>query len=439
MVKNVKIKIRNFGPIKSGLDANDGFIEISKVTLFCGPQGSGKSTVAKVLSSMMWLEKAAYYVGWDLENAVFDDAGAFMRDVLSFHGLTTYFTESTEISYRGNYLSIDFEHGRTLVQCVDRLNVNYVKPKIMYMPAERNFLHYLEFAVASRLLPPPLVALLGEYKAARAEIQDTYSIPINGYRLVYDADKDDYFIENVHSDGKPARTPIPESSSGLQSLLPMSLVTNYLSAHIGHDARKSPDINSLSLSNNPFLASTQEKNCVYNGSSLPLDGVRFVRRSTESSNCFVNIVEEPEQNLFPPTQRRVLRHLLEVNNARQNNRLIISTHSPYIVSDLVAATKANKLFRMRDGYKGPNEEAFELLEKCYPERYSVSNNDVRLYETNYDGSIKLDACTNGIINDSNFLNRHLRLGNMLFDELCGLEDVLAAGDRVEKSSNAGSL
>lgn len=53
-----RIKIKNFGPIINGNQTNDGWIDIKKVTLFIGNQGSGKSTVAKLISTFMWLEKA---------------------------------------------------------------------------------------------------------------------------------------------------------------------------------------------------------------------------------------------------------------------------------------------------------------------------------------------------------------------------------------------
>jgi len=55
-----KIRIKNFGPIKEGFLEDDGFLDIKKVTIFIGNQGSGKSTVAKLISTMMWLEKALY-------------------------------------------------------------------------------------------------------------------------------------------------------------------------------------------------------------------------------------------------------------------------------------------------------------------------------------------------------------------------------------------
>lgn len=46
-----RIKIKNFGPIKATTSATDGWIDISKVTVFTGNQGSGKSTVAKLVST----------------------------------------------------------------------------------------------------------------------------------------------------------------------------------------------------------------------------------------------------------------------------------------------------------------------------------------------------------------------------------------------------
>jgi len=48
------IIIRNFGAIKE----QRAPIEIKKVTFFIGNQGSGKSTVAKLIATFMWIEKA---------------------------------------------------------------------------------------------------------------------------------------------------------------------------------------------------------------------------------------------------------------------------------------------------------------------------------------------------------------------------------------------
>ncbi len=44
------------------------------------------------------------------------------------------------------------------------------------------------------------------------------------------------------------------------------------------------------------------------------------------------IIEEPEQNLFPETQKELIYHILnKVSNSDKKHRLILTTHSPYIL------------------------------------------------------------------------------------------------------------
>ena len=52
-----RIKIKNFGPIREGFLENDGWMDVNKVTVLIGDQGSGKSTVAKLISTLSWIEK----------------------------------------------------------------------------------------------------------------------------------------------------------------------------------------------------------------------------------------------------------------------------------------------------------------------------------------------------------------------------------------------
>ena len=49
-----------------GFDSENGFIDFSKLTLFIGGQGPGKTTVAKLFSLCSWLEMAFFRGDYDV-------------------------------------------------------------------------------------------------------------------------------------------------------------------------------------------------------------------------------------------------------------------------------------------------------------------------------------------------------------------------------------
>ena len=83
-----KIRVKHFGPIREGRLDNDGWIDIRKVTLFLGDQGTGKSTIAKVLATMTWMEKVL--VRGDETPESFVQVEKF-KELLKYHRLHNYF------------------------------------------------------------------------------------------------------------------------------------------------------------------------------------------------------------------------------------------------------------------------------------------------------------------------------------------------------------
>ena len=56
-----KIRIRNYGPLGIGTSELDGgSLTVPKFSFFIGDQGTGKSTVAKLISTLSWTEKEWY-------------------------------------------------------------------------------------------------------------------------------------------------------------------------------------------------------------------------------------------------------------------------------------------------------------------------------------------------------------------------------------------
>ena len=138
------------------------------------------------------------------------------------------------------------------------------------------------------------------------------------------------------------------------------------------------------------------------------------------NTCFINIVEEPEQNLYPESQAEVLYYLLQCFNTQSyntseqiENKLLITTHSPYILAYLTQSAKAAELLT-----KGVPEKE---IEKIIPVNAAVPGEMIHIYETKADGSIKLLEPYENLPSDDNELNKALEEQNDSFSDLLELE------------------
>src|ERR1700744_5243620 len=102
-----KIRIKNFGPIRTGYNINDGWMPINKVTIFIGNQGSGKSTVAKVISTMSWLEKALVRGDFGEKELT---SGSLFRRHFSYQNVDSYFSDDTILEYQGDAYHISYKN-----------------------------------------------------------------------------------------------------------------------------------------------------------------------------------------------------------------------------------------------------------------------------------------------------------------------------------------
>ena len=102
-----KLKIRNFGPIQKGFSENDGFLEISPVTVICGNQATGKSTIAKLYSTCAWLEKK-------VDSGEFPKkiTKTFFKELLAYHKIDCYIKKETEILYIGEACKITYQDSK---------------------------------------------------------------------------------------------------------------------------------------------------------------------------------------------------------------------------------------------------------------------------------------------------------------------------------------
>ncbi len=416
--KMSRIKIKHFGPIKEGFQENDGWLDIKKVTVFIGNQGSGKSTVAKLISTFTWIEKAL--VRGDYNKKWFDKKSNLKNQYLKYHRLENYFrtsgAENTVIEYEGDAYSIRYENGSLITNEVS--NKIYPLPQIMYVPAERNFITYVKTPKELKLSSESLKEFLTEFDNAKNEMKGVERLPINNVAIEYDKLKDTL---NLKGDGYKVR--LTEASSGFQSLVPLYLVSGYLA----NSVKKQSESNKEPMSSEEIQRFKKGVEEIWSNENLT-DEQKRVALSVLSfkfnKTAFINIVEEPEQNLFPTSQWQILQSLLKFNSMNTGNKLIVTTHSPYIIVYLSIAIQGNYLEK-KINQSANKDELLTKLYKLIPEKSLVPAADVIVFQLNEeDGSIKKLASVDGIPSDKNYLNDMLAEGNHLFDSLLEIEQEL---------------
>lgn len=412
-----RIRIKNFGPIKEGYLEDGGFMEVKKVTVFIGNQGSGKSTVAKVISTLTWMEKAINRGDIATPESINDFQTHF-----KYQSLIGYFKSGTVIEYYGDAYSIVFNREDSPYPIVQKNESgNYIVPKIMYVPDGRSFLSVIKNATGVRGLPAPLFEFAEELKRGQADTKgEEIPLPINGVNYKYESESDTSFII-----GKDFKVNLLVASSGFQSLVPLFLVSSSLAQVIKSGSEISP----VNISVDQIIRMNNEISTVMLDNKLAdeekLKKVELVKAKFQNK-AFINIVEEPEQNLFPTSQQQILYSLLGYNNLNEGNKLIMTTHSPYLINYLTLAVKANNVYQMliEKKYKLSDPE-FGHTNEIVPMSSTVNSDDLVIYELDEtNGTIKMLGNFHGIPSDNNFLNNSLGKGNQLYDSLLEIEEEL---------------
>lgn len=358
--------IRNFGPVK------EAKIELKPYLILIGGQGTGKSTIAKLLS--IFQEKLWYL-------SVLSQEKDACLESFKKCGIHRYFTKDTYLEYRKDDLYLVFDEKFTIsyqgktnpeelqpllfslltenlkkfagvvksdlqelthtlqksdkqeeVQLKDYLK-DYLAQQyrasiiqstfsntgdLLYIPAERNLAASFSGNLASVMvsgipLQDKLLNFISYFEKARAE-HPVYDIPF--LHLTYFYSKDE---EGIRIPGVEKPFPLTECSSGIQALLPMLMVLDY---------------------------------CIDNGIFKGY------------------VIEEPEQNLFPDNQLAALRYIISKNNCHQSS-CVITTHSPYLLSGINLSLMAGRIAQ--------NETFQEKVNQLLPSDYHLTPGSVAAY------------------------------------------------------------
>jgi predicted ATPase len=408
-----KIKIKEFGPIKGGLLEGDGFIDIRKVTVFIGEQGSGKSSVAKLISTFTWMEKALVRGDLPKKKAV---RKGYFNTRLQYHRLKAYQRAQTEIEYDGEAYRIRYANGK--LEVTRKPTGAYHLPQVIYAPAERNFIAYVSKPKALKMTSPALLEFVDAYDRAKEAMNGGVELPINQTTAIYNKARG---VVQLRGPGLDKPLDLNDASSGFQSLVPLYLVSRFLVRSI---KRKGANDASEQMSAEESERFRKDVESIWANKAFTDEQQRVALSALAAKfnkSAFVNIVEEPEQNLFPTSQWEMLRSLMQFNEG--NNKLVITSHSPYMIAYLSLCIQAQSLFEKI----GDRKELQDKIEKIVPRHAFLKDDESFFYQLKSGGIIERIPEYDGVPSDSNYLNQSLRDANVDFDKLLEIEQGMSTG------------
>lgn len=330
------IKIQNVGPIK------DIDITLNKVNAFMGPQSCGKSTIAKIVSFCSWFEKNAILKG--------SSETEFYPNLIQFHNFEdNYFCETSYIEYQTEWSQIVFQNGNVTMNT--KLGIGkptFRNKKIEYIPAERNFVSVPGFGNYNESRDN-IKAFLDDWYLYKQDITDKaqFNMPLTALHGSYFYTKENNRDNILLDSGKTIS--LRHSSSGLMSVTPLLVVFNHVVEKLYMKSRGLSPFEIVHINtmidnvqiDEPIkerlrtlvssINSLSPNISVEERDKLQKQLIAALNISTDYAFSEV-IIEEPELNLFPETQVQLLCYLLKkINNPVYQHKLILTTHSPYVL------------------------------------------------------------------------------------------------------------
>jgi len=382
------LHLENIGPITI-VD-----IDLKRYNIFIGPQSSGKSTIAKMISFCTWIEKRALTT---LSEDVFSNEQEFIEHVEEYHKMHDYFNEKSVLEYNSQNIHILYKDSKLSIKILEK--TSYKRKKILYIPSDRNLVAMPRLDRLVVETNTNLRSFIFDWFDARGAYDKSHRLSILDLNMEYYYDKDAKKVSQdriIHTNGKTYDIALSDASSGLQSITPLALLLSYYTnqyfADYGKTTSYKKDEEKKELEEKigilypVIIEDAQNAKGLYNAierRSL------FNKLTTPHSTDF--IIEEPEQNLFPEAQESLLYWTIErIKDPERANSIVITTHSPYILFAL-----NNCLI---GGLVGDKLESQALQSR----KSWLRPSDVAVYEI-HDGALKSIQDEDGLL-DNNYLN-----------------------------------
>ncbi|MCC9020392.1 AAA family ATPase [Flavobacterium lipolyticum] len=341
-----KLIVKNFGPIK------EAEIDLTKYVVFIGDTSTGKSVLAKLISIF---REFSNVLNNRVDNSEFlasfrDQLENYNIDFNCENSIIDYFDTDLHIRLFRNEVSVlndsrkkmtldDLEYfvkDKNIIESNEEMQIAIrslsMRGQNIYIPAER-ILTSLVGASISGLwannvaLPNCFKDFAGKFEVARKRIR-TKKYPEFDIAYFFNGHNQDFVRIG---DNREIEVSLVQASSGIQSLIPLLLVLDF-----------------------------------------ELLGGRIEPRLSF-------LIEEPELNLFPIKQKKLIDYIITGVNPTKY-KVVITTHSPYVLSSLDTLMLAKNTFN----------EHLDLREKInsiVSEDKWIDYDDISVYEVKNDGKI----------------------------------------------------
>lgn len=339
-----KLIVKNFGPIK------EAEIDLTKYVVFIGDTSTGKSVLAKLISifrDFFYLLKNKNKIGgfnYETELDLVNQLRNYNIDFNFEDSLFEYYNfglilkikkskiDEVKDDYKGIKRFVDISKLPEKLSDEEITKIYSIignRGKTVYFPPERILTSLIGSSISGLwannvALPVCFKNFAAKYEVARKENQTNLLFEDFGFSYSY--------VNNEELISNPSgEFQLNKASSGIQSLLPLLLVFSY---ELKLEIFK-PELNFL--------------------------------------------IEEPELNLFPIKQKKLVDYLIQ-NLNNKDHRLIITTHSPYILSALDTLILANNTFN-------ENERLQDEISKIVFHDRWLDYDDISVYEVRNDGKV----------------------------------------------------
>lgn len=336
------LTIHHIGPIKHVE------LALKRINVIIGPQSAGKSCILKIACFCAWAEKR---IQLEQGKNGFADFEYVKNNLLVFHKLKSFLHEDSRIEYKSDFLGfvIDFaQESFELKWGSTKKRFGYKRPRVSYIPAERNLVSSIPNWFDVKMDSTHLKNFIADWNYAHKLCDDHSALPVLdlGVKFFYDRQTDNDYV--LLDDDK--KLELTDASSGLQSVIPMWVYLDYLfrkqyspnemlsakteteneeiAQHI-YENKYKKTVKQAGEDGKVFIGKVGLTKRLFASKEDFEEFKQLVFAYTQTSHADIYL-EEPEQNLFPLTQVKLVYELL-AKSALHQDCLFIATHSPYIL------------------------------------------------------------------------------------------------------------